>query len=149
MTYQPLPRIILPNISTLISNESTGATGKLGMTNIETLIGSQTQNLVARPITLEEQTIGITIDTGVTENTGTTSGVVSGQTVGRQLPRTFSEVRDVLSLVTPGRAGKRSKVYDLVELKKIAQNLSLPTGGNKASLANSITQAVVAYFGGQ
>jgi hypothetical protein len=145
---EPLFRLRIPNIQTLISRRVENERPEIGMVGLQTAVESQ--KFVSKAIGRED-VIGITIDTSVpglqigpvmTENQP-----VLAQSVGKQLPRTYEEARNNLSLIVPGRAGKRTNVYKLEDLKAIARNLNLPSTGNKETIANTIVTAVTRFFG--
>jgi hypothetical protein len=144
---QPLARLQIPQITTTISRQSEAGTS-LSSIDVGEIPIRQTN---IRPVTAQEQDIGITLDTGIpgrTEVPGTPQMFAqTTQGVGRQLPRTYEEVRNVISLIAPGRTGKKTNTFLVVELRKIAQNLNLPSSGNKETLANTILQAVRSYYG--
>jgi len=143
---QPLFRLNIPNIQTLISRSTETEGGALSTVEIASMIANQ--NFTPLPV---EQAPGIIIDTSIPGRPSVPEAgpVITSQTVGRVLPRTFDEVQRSLSLITPTRAGKKNPAYTLSELKIIAQNLSLPSSGvNKESLANLIIRKVTEYYNG-
>ncbi len=145
---EPLFRLRIPNIQTLISRRAESERPEIGMVGLQTTVESQ--KFASKAIG-KEDVIGITIDTSVPGGQGgpvmAETPPILAQSVGRQLPRTYEEARNNLSLITPGRSGKRTNVYKLDELKKIAQNLNLPSAGNKETIANTIVNAVARFFG--
>lgn len=147
---QKLNRLQIPNIQTLISRTEEPGVAPSSI-QIGSLIGSQAKNLVSRPLTIEEQTIGITLDVNVTGRQlapAGESGPVGSQSVGRKIPSTYFEARDAASLIIPGRAGKRSNVFKLEELKIIAQRLGIPATGGKTVVATNILNRLFEFFPG-
>ena len=140
---QPLTRLFVPNIATLISG--------------------------APPIPIELATIALALD--VDESNRLVSGndiqvgteinlsvfgkskfgqinpaeiPVSGS--GRHIPRNRAEARDILHLIVPSRAGAKNTAFRVNELKIIARNLGLSLSGNKDELVNRIRTDIINYF---
>lgn len=136
---QNLYRLEIPPIQTLISQSS--KVGELATVEIASLISNQ--KFPAYPV--ESTSSGIVIDVSIP---GTSSGpVMTTQTVGRPLPQTFEEARQALSLIAPTRSGKKAQVFNLGELRRIAQNLGLSSSGaSKDVLANLILRKISEYY---
>lgn len=149
---QPLPRIQIPYISTLVSKsqESKGtlimvnvgeALNKAGITPREPILAVNEGIGIELNLNLFSSTTGMQtpIQMNPTEITGT-------QTVGRDIPKDAREVRNVLHLITGQRTGSRHDSFNINELKKIARNLNLSTNGNKDAIANRIRTHIEEFF---
>lgn len=148
---QPLRRLQIPNIQTLISTPEQSGVAPIENVSIVSVI--DTAKFVNHVPVEGERVLGITIDTRIPGQQimapGTSQEQFASQGVGRQIPRSFQEARNVLGMINPGRSGKKGNAFSQAELKKIAQNLSLPSSGSKAELANRLIQAITSFYGGQ
>lgn len=148
---QPLTRLQIPNISTLVFKTEESA-GNLLMINISDAL-QQVGVTPQRSILPEDEEVGIRLDLNLfgTENIQTASQVnpseIGGQTVGRRIPTNYHEARDALHMIVAQRTGKQNYAFGIADLKRIARNLNLSSSGNKDVLANRIRTAVTELFG--
>ena len=150
ITGQPLPRLQIPIIQTLIyRTEETR--GTLSLVDVrETL--AQAGITPREPVLIRDEAVGIELNlnlfgAGLHTPTAPVSTGLSAQTLGRQIPTTFREAHSVLNLITPQRSGSKNTAYGINELKQIARNLNIPSTGNKDVLANRIRTEIIQYFG--
>lgn len=151
---QPLTRLQIPAINTLVF-KTVESTGNLLMVDVSDAL--QQAGITPRePVLVGDEDIGIQLNLNIfgVEGLQTPAQInpaeIGGQTVGRRLPTDYREARDVLHLITAQRTSKRADTqnatFKIAELKRIARNLNLHSGGNKDVLANRIRTAVTDLF---
>lgn len=142
----PLNRIFIPDIETLVS-ENSRVSRQLPSINIQSLLAKAGQTPV-KPAPFNGNT-GIMLDVNLTKNEGSSlpENVNLGGTyqTGVKLPTTLEEARDKLALIVPERAGRNGK-FGVNHLQQIARNLGIESHGNKAAIANRIRSAVITHF---
>jgi len=147
MSDIPLNRLTIPNFNTLIFQVEGTQESFISISLNQAVKEYSDQEAV--PASTE---FGIKIDVSLTNEVsrGPQSVAEAGldsQSVGVSLPRDFNEARNNLARIQP--KAPRKIGYQLDELRRIAQNLNLPSGGNKAVVSNTIIQAIQEYFGGK
>jgi hypothetical protein len=143
---QPLNRITIPNINTLIY--SSGQTQiRTGLQGLIVKADIKTAALPSRNITDEEKQIGIVIESGIVgqPTPGSIPHTNTMQDV-RQIPTNYAEAYAVRHLISSQRPSKNIKLYGKPELVKIAQNLQLNTSGKKDELSARILTALYSFY---
>jgi len=146
---QPLFQIRIPEITTLI-HKTEESSGNLFMVNISDTI--QHSKATREELIPPEEDVGLELNLNLygTEPSDRAAQLnpaeVGKQRVGRTIPTTIEEVRNVLHLVSgqrkPRRSDPQNAVFSVAELKIIARNLGLPTNLRKEELARRIHEAV-------
>jgi hypothetical protein len=143
---QPLNRIIIPPIKTLIYSSN--------QTQLQTSLQSviinqdiQKLNLPSRIISEEEQQIGIVIENNMgfqpTPGSVPQTSAIPGS---RAIPTDYTSALANRHLISQGRASKNVKVYNKAELVQLAKNLQINALGKKDELSNRILAALDSFF---
>lgn len=145
---QPLNRLSIPDISTLISDRPS-VPSELGTIPFEVIAALDRGTHTVQTAPGEEPTVGHEINLGVFGKNKfgqINPAEIPKQGSGRHIPRNLAEARDSLNFITDTRSGAKNTAFRVNELRQIARNLNLTATGNKPELVNRIRTAVIEYY---
>jgi hypothetical protein len=140
---QPLNRLVIPAIATLISGTRTISPA---LATIALTLGSDE---LFRPGVEGEIQVGTEINLSVFGKNR--FGQINPAEIpmpgsGRRIPKNRAEARDDRHLIVSSRAGAKNTAFRVSELKQIARNLGLSLNGNKDELVNRIQTEIKNYY---
>src|SRR5665648_205204 len=146
---QPLSRLQIPQVTTLISQPS-GPISTLAEVNVARafleLTPSEQVNL---QIVGPDDPLGMQLNPNIVMDPsvgGTINPAQAQAIINRRIPTNAREARDMLAFIIVSRTGSENRAFGINELKQICKNLNLPASGSKAELATRIRSYIIEFF---